>query len=192
MKARTIAFLLLAVAIATVGCGSKDEDATQTVVAADGETEVETGGSYAEAMIDPTAGNEANGMAIFTDRGGEITLQLDLSKAPAGPLAAHIHEFGDCSSPDGKSAGGHWNPDGQDHGKWGEGVHHLGDLGNIEIDENGRGMLTLTTDRWSMGTGDANDIVGKAIIVHSGADDFMTQPTGAAGGRIACGVIAKK
>jgi len=192
MKLRTLAFLLLAVAIATIGCGSKQEDTTETVVAADGETEVETGGSYAEAMIDPTAGNEANGMAIFTDRGGEITLQLDLSKAPAGPLAAHIHEFGDCSSGDGKSAGGHWNPDGEDHGKWGDGVHHLGDLGNIEIDESGRGLLSLTTDRWSMGTGEANDIVGKAIIVHSGADDFMTQPTGAAGGRIACGVIAKK
>ena len=192
MKARTIPFLMLAVAIATVGCGSKDENKTETVVAADGETQVETGGSYAEAMIDPTAGNTANGMAIFADHGGEITLQLDLSGAPPGSLAAHIHEFGDCSSPDGKSAGGHWNPEGMDHGRWGEGAYHLGDLGNVEVDDTGHGSLSLTTDRWSMGTGDANDIVGKAIILHSGADDFMTQPTGGAGGRIACGVIEKK
>jgi len=185
----TVALIAL---VALVGCGPSEEDTTQTVTAADGETQVETGGNYAEAIIDPLGENEATGMAIFSEKGGEITLQLDLYKAAPGVHAAHIHEFGDCSAADGSSAGGHWNPADMDHGKWGEEPFHLGDLGNIEVGEDGHGSLTMTTDRWSMGTGEPNDIVGHAIIVHVQQDDFTTQPTGAAGGRIACGVIEKK
>ena len=67
--------------------------------------------------------------------------------------------------------------------------HHLGDIGNLEVGEDGEGSLTLSTDKWTMGSGADNDILGKAVIVHAGADDFTTQPTGAAGGRIGCGVI---
>lgn len=192
MILRSLAFLSLVAILALSGCGGGDAPETEMVTAADGETQVETGGRYAEAVIDPLGGGETNGMAIFSDDGSEISLQLDVYKAPAGPLAAHIHEFGDCSADDGSSAGGHWNPEGEDHGAWGADAHHLGDLGNIEVDESGHGSLTLTTDRWSMGTGDADDIVGHAIIVHEKADDFTTQPTGAAGGRIACGVIVAK
>jgi Cu-Zn family superoxide dismutase len=77
----------------------------------------------------------------------------------------------------------------QDHGKWNEAPFHLGDLGNVEADEYGSGSLTVTTSLWTIGTHMDDDIVGKAIIVHAGEDDFVSQPTGAAGGRIACGVI---
>jgi len=192
MKHGWISIPVLVAAVVLAGCGGSDAPKTEKVTAADGETQVETGGNYAEAMIDPLGDRTVNGMAIFSDLGGEISLQLEVYKAPAGTLAAHIHDHGDCSAPDGSSAGGHWNPDASDHGKWGTAPHHLGDLGNLEIDENGHGMLTMTTDAWSMGTGAANDIVGHAIIIHEQADDFTTQPTGAAGGRIACGVIAKK
>jgi Cu-Zn family superoxide dismutase len=192
MTLERLVFLSLVSLLALTGCGGGDAPETEMVTAADGETQVETGGRYAEAMIDPLGDGEVNGMAIFSDDGSEISLQLDLYKAPAGSLAAHIHEFGDCSAPDGSSAGGHWNPEGMDHGKWGDAPFHLGDLGNIEVDESGFGSITMTTDRWSLGTGEANDIAGHAIIVHEAADDFTTQPTGAAGGRIACGVIVAK
>jgi Cu-Zn family superoxide dismutase len=109
-----------------------------------------------------------------------------------GPHAVHIHETGDCSAEDGSSAGGHWNPTGEEHGKWGEHPFHLGDIGNIEVGEDGTGSITLSTDLWSIGDSSDHDVVGKSIVVHAGADDFKSQPSGAAGERIGCGVIELK
>ena len=108
-----------------------------------------------------------------------------------GVHAVHIHEKADCSSPDGKSAGGHWNPTLSKHGKWGnaEGFHR-GDIGNLTADKNGNGRISLKTNEWCIGCDDDKmNVIGKGIIVHQGADDYVTQPTGAAGGRISCGGI---
>jgi Cu-Zn family superoxide dismutase len=146
----------------------------------------------ASAVIEARSDSQLSGMATFTVEGEQIAMRLDLEHAPPGRHAAHIHEFGDCSAPDGSSAGGHWNPMGVDHGKWAVEPFHLGDLGNVTIGADGSGAFLLTTDLWSIGTGESNDIVGKAIIVHAGVDDFSTQPTGGAGGRIGCGVIVKE
>ena len=129
------------------------------------------------------------GTATFTQNGDQITLTIDIQNATPGIHAVHIHENGDCSSPDGKSAGGHWNPTGVAHGKWGVGEFHLGDLGNITVGEDGTGSIKLTTDLWEIGTGSDIDVVGKGIIVHAGADDFTSQPSGNAGARVGCGVI---
>ncbi len=107
------------------------------------------------------------------------------------PHAIHLHEKADCSADDATSTGGHWNPTSEPHGKWGasEG-YHKGDIGNFEADEKGNGTITFSTDQWCIGCGDPNkDIVGKAVIVHEGTDDFTTQPTGAAGGRVTCGAV---
>lgn len=185
--------LVIAALAAACGGGSQPTAPTEKVTASDGQTQLETGGVYGEAMIEPLAGQSIKGMAIFapTDD-GKVRLTLDVSGAPAGPLAAHIHEHGDCSAPDGSSAGAHWNPTSDDHGQWEHSPFHLGDLGNLTIDAQGRGQVEIVTDRWTIGTGATNDVVGKSIIVHEKADDFTTQPTGAAGGRIACGVIARK
>lgn len=87
------------------------------------------------------------------------------------------------------SAGGHWNPTNTAHGKWGDGEFHLGDIGNITVGKDGTGVIELTTDLWEIGTGSDRDVVGKAIILHAGADDFTSQPSGAAGARIGCGAI---
>jgi len=141
------------------------------------------------AWINATEGNTFQGSAIFIKSGEKIELSVQIDPGPPGVHAVHIHEHGDCSAPDGTSAGGHWNPGGQDHGKWGVEPFHLGDIGNITVGEDGTGKLTLITDLWSMGTGAENDILDRAIIVHAGADDFTTQPTGNAGARIGCGVI---
>ena len=141
------------------------------------------------AIIGPTSGNSVSGTATFTQMGDRIALVVDIMGATPGLHAVHIHEYGDCSSGDGTSAGGHWNPTGVAHGKWGEGEFHLGDLGNINVGEDGTGAFELTTDLWEMGTGSDIDIVGRGIIVHAGADDFTSQPSGAAGARIGCGVI---
>ncbi len=142
------------------------------------------------ATIGSASGSSVTGMATFTQNGDQITLTIEIQNASPGIHAVHIHENGDCSSPDGKSAGGHWNPTGVAHGKWGEGEFHLGDLGNITVGEDGTGGIELTTSLWEIGTGSDIDVVGRGIVVHAGADDFTSQPSGDAGARIGCGAIA--
>jgi Cu-Zn family superoxide dismutase len=141
------------------------------------------------ARIEPKSGSELSGTATFEGGAEEVALVLEVENALPGEHAVHLHEIGDCSSPDGTSAGGHWNPSGVDHGQWGAEPFHLGDIGNLEVGDDGRGSLKMMTDLWSIGTGSESDVVGRAIIVHQSVDDFVTQPTGAAGGRIGCGVV---
>ena len=145
--------------------------------------------TQAIATISPKSDSGVTGTAIFTQNGDVITLTIEIQNATPGLHGVHIHEYGDCSSPDGKSAGGHWNPTDVAHGKWGEGEFHLGDIGNINVGEDGMGSIELATDLWEIGTGADIDVVGKSIIVHADADDFISQPSGNAGARIGCGVI---
>lgn len=148
----------------------------------------------AEAAITATKPDTAvSGTARFTQDGDKVKLEINITVPPLAnrSVAVHIHEHGDCGDA-GKNTHGHWNPGAKQHGKWGEGDFHLGDIGNVTLDAEGKGSLTLDTDLWSIG-GDANkDILGKAIIVHSGVDDYKTQPTGNAGSRVGCGLIEKK
>jgi Cu-Zn family superoxide dismutase len=143
----------------------------------------------ATAPLEAKSGSTVTGTANFTQKGKEVTVVVNVDKAPPGKHAVHIHDKGDCSSPDGKSAGDHWNPTTDQHGAWTAEHHHMGDIGNMDVGPDGKGTITLTTDKWAIGAG-ANSVVGHAIIVHGGVDDFKTQPTGNAGPRIACGVIA--
>ena len=142
----------------------------------------------ATATIEARSGSSLEGKATFRAKGGKVTLDLRVSHAAPGTHAVHLHEKGDCSDPEGKSAGSHWNPSGAAHGKWGESCH-LGDIGNLVVDAKGNGRLKLTTDLWTIGGPSGSDVLGKAVIVHATADDFTTQPTGNAGGRIGCGVV---
>jgi Cu-Zn family superoxide dismutase len=152
---------------------------------------VDSGGARASAAIEARSGSRVRGLASFASGSSGVKLELELEGVEPGVHAVHIHEKGDCSAADAASAGSHWNPGHADHGKWEQGSFHLGDIGNVTVGDDGRGALELTTERWSIGTGAENDIVGKSVIVHAAADDFTTQPTGAAGGRIGCGVIER-
>ncbi len=142
----------------------------------------------ATAKIEARSGSQVEGKATFTQEAGKVTLHLSVRNMSPGLHAFHIHEKGDCSDPKAASAGPHWNPAGAPHGKWGDSCH-LGDIGNIEVGKNGKGTVRLTTDLWSIGGSAESDIVGRSVIVHESPDDFVTQPTGNAGGRIGCGVI---
>ena len=167
--------LLVGVCLALAGCDSDDESLQQEAIAA----------------IRPTTDNDTvTGEAVFTQDGTDIMLTVDIEGASPGLHAVHIHETGDCSD-SGASAGGHWNPTGEDHGRWGGDSFHLGDLGNIPVGSDGTGYIERTTDLWDIGTGSARDVVGKAIVVHEREDDFTSQPSGNAGGRIGCGVIER-
>ena len=146
----------------------------------------------AEAVLEAKSGSKLTGRAVFTRIDAEwIHVRIDVAGVAPGLHACHIHEKGDCSAADGSLAGGHWNPLGKKHGKWmqADGEFHLGDLGVIEVGADGRGSLEMTTPLFDMGCGCPKDIVGKSVMIHEKADDFTTQPTGAAGGRIGCGPI---
>jgi Cu-Zn family superoxide dismutase len=151
-----------------------------------------TSGKQAKAAISATKATiQGSGSISFAqDKNGEVKMELELSfpSKAAQTIAVHIHEHGDCGN-EGNEAHGHWNPTQSAHGKWGIEPFHLGDIGNVQLDASGKGRLKLETKLWSVGTGDANDVIGKAIMVHDKADDFTTQPTGNAGARIGCGVI---
>ena len=142
--------------------------------------------------FEPKSNSTVSGTAIFVEKNSKVTFEAKISGLKPGIHAIHIHEKSDCSSADGSSAGGHWNPTFKKHGKWGEGEYHKGDIGNFIADENGNGTITLTTDEWCIGCGDpSKDILGKGLIVHQGADDFVSQPAGNSGARIACSAIIK-
>lgn len=144
-----------------------------------------------QVALEPKSDSKVKGNVIFTEEAGVVTMIAVVGGMTEGEHAIHIHEKADCSSADGKSTGGHWNPTNQPHGKWGSpDGYHKGDIGNITANANGNGTITMSTDEWCIGCGDPNkDILGKAIIIHEGADDFVTQPTGNAGGRVSCGGI---
>ena len=135
--------------------------------------------------------SKAHGKAAMFEKDGTVTLEVKITGLDAGIHAIHIHEKADCSSPDGKSSGGHWNPTFEDHGKWGNATgYHKGDIGNFVVSEDGIGKISFSTDEWCLGCGDEKkDVIGKAIVVHQGADDFTSQPSGAAGARVSCGGI---
>lgn len=142
--------------------------------------------------IDAKNGTQTKGTATFTQRGNQVTLDVNVYNLTPGKHAIHIHEFADCSSADGKSAGGHWNPAGSDHGKWGAEHFHMGDIGNLEAGKDGHARLVFSTDKWCLGCTDSSkNLFGKGIIIHAGVDDFVSQPTGNAGGRVGCVEINK-
>ena len=143
--------------------------------------------------LDSKSGSTAKGEVYFSEENGSVKMEAKITGLKPGTHAIHLHEKADCSAEDATSSGGHWNPTHEKHGKWGDAEgYHKGDIGNFEADADGNGRITMQTDEWCIGCGDENkDIIGKAIIVHDGKDDFTTQPTGDAGGRVSCGGIIK-
>lgn len=142
------------------------------------------------ALIEGTsAGSALRGQVDFEDTEDGLRVTASLSGVAPGQHGFHIHEFGSCAD-GGKAAGGHFNPDGNPHGDLltdGLGKAHAGDLGNVEIDEDGTGTLALVLPDISLRE-NVYSVVGRAIIMHADPDDFG-QPTGNAGSRIACGAI---
>lgn len=147
-------------------------------------------GSAAVATLEPTKGNGTGGTVTFTPKGDKVTVVAKVSSLTTGQHGFHIHEKGDCSSGDGMSADGHFNPFGKPHSNPSAPDHHAGDMPALDADASGNATLTAELDSLTIGSG-AGDIVGKAVIVHKDPDDYKTQPTGDSGARVACGVIRK-
>jgi Cu-Zn family superoxide dismutase len=152
-----------------------------------GEPTTVAAATKAVCVMHPTEGSQAHGIVTFTQETDGVRIVADLEGLAPGDHGFHIHEYGDCSAPDGTSAGGHFNPDNQPHGGPMDAERHVGDLGNVTAGEDGTAHLDMTDRRITFSG--AHSIVGRGIILHAAADDLTSQPTGNAGARLACGVI---
>src|SRR5437763_17177545 len=163
-------FIVLATGLLVVGCASSHLPSSM-------------------ATLQPSSGQTAKGTVNLTDVGDDnIEVQVDLTGVPAGTHGFHIHEKGDCGN-NGANAGGHFNPTGMVHGAPDAVSHHAGDFGNVTADANGEVHTRFTTHSITLKSGETMNPVGHAVVLHEKADDLVTQPSGNAGARIACGVI---
>jgi len=147
-------------------------------------------GPKAVASLASTKGNSASGTVTFEQKGSAVRVSGNITGLkPNAEHGFHVHEKGDCSSGDGMSAGGHFNPLGKGHGHQGA-EHHAGDMPNLRADAYGNASFSFEVTGITVGSG-ATDIVGRGLIVHRDPDDYKSQPAGNAGPRLACAVIAK-
>jgi len=192
-------FLLFIATLFVTSCqnsnkaNDNEEDAMNTEMDADNPNMDEMNPAPVIVQLESKSGSNLSGTATFEQSNGKVHLTATINGLSEGEHAIHIHENGDCSSDDGKSAGGHWNPTNQPHGKWGSSEgYHKGDIGNFSVGSNGVGTVDFSTDEWCIGCNDPQkDILGKGLIIHEGTDDFTSQPSGAAGTRVGCGVIKR-
>ena len=140
------------------------------------------------SVLHPTAGNKVSGTVTFTPVADGVQVHAEITGLTPGKHGFHIHEFGDCSAADASSAGAHFNPTNQPHAGPDAAARHEGDMGNVEADASGNAKLDYVDHQISLAN-DAKSAIGRSVVVHAKPDDLKTQPSGDAGGRIACGVI---
>ena len=142
----------------------------------------------ATAVVRPASGSQVHGTVKFTQVGTRVRIDAEIAALTPGLHGMHIHDKGDCSTPDATSAGPHFNPAAKKHGAPDSLERHAGDLGNLKADEYGKATLSMMVDGISVGKG-VDGVIGRGLIVHAGGDDLKTDPTGNSGDRIGCGVI---
>lgn len=147
-------------------------------------------GVGATAELKATEGNGVSGTLMLASEGPGVRITGSIAGlAPSSTHGFHVHENGDCSAPDASSAGDHYNPTGQPHGDPAGTAHHVGDMPNVTANAEGTAELDVVVDGLSLRTGQPNDILGRAIVVHEKADDYKSQPSGDSGNRLACAII---
>jgi Cu-Zn family superoxide dismutase len=148
----------------------------------------EAAGKTVHVSFEAKSNSKLTGTGTLTETAEGVKVELALENVPPGEHGAHVHEKGDCSAPDGTSAGGHFNPASNPHALPETNPRHLGDLGNVTISADGKGTIDIVAPGANLKDNDPNSFLGKAIIVHEKKDDGG-QPTGNAGGRIGCALI---
>ena len=181
---RTFLPLVAAAPLALIACG---ESAEQPAAPEMEESSTGAAGEQAVANLETSTGEPA-GTATATVSGDAINLVVAVQNMPAGEHGVHVHMVGACDAPDFTTAGAHWNPTGQTHGLEGGAGQHAGDMPNLTVNEQGTGTLEYTLQGGATFAG-LMDADGSAFVVHAGADDQQTDPSGESGGRIACGVF---
>ncbi|MEX8194157.1 superoxide dismutase family protein [Comamonas guangdongensis] len=182
--------LSLAAALALTACSTS---APSTVADSSTATVRSSSGVQSVARLEATKGSKVSGAVQFIPlaEGGVRVQGRVEGLAPNSEHGFHIHEKGDCSSGDGLSAGGHFNPTQQAHGRLnGSQPHHLGDLPSLDADTQGVATIDFVSKSITLDKG-SSGILGRALIVHNAPDDYTTQPTGNSGARLACAVIER-
>ncbi|MDZ7771407.1 MAG: superoxide dismutase family protein [Balneolaceae bacterium] len=184
----TRAFGILCIALLfAAGCTPQGDSGESADTATSGTMTQSASVDSAVAILQPTQGNQAAGTVTFTGTPEGVRVQGSLTGLSSGEHGFHVHRYGDCRAADGTSAGGHYNPADTSHGAPDDAERHMGDMGNITATEGGTAQIDFTDSRLSLDG--PNSIMGRGVILHAGADDFTSQPSGAAGARIACGEI---
>ena len=181
--------LMFAVGLTAFSCAhSSDTSAPASPASA----AVPVGVTQASASVAGLGPSKVTGSLTFTQLAeGGVRVEGVLSGlTPNEKHGFHVHQIGDCSDPEGKSAGPHFNPTEKEHGDI-VGDSHVGDLGNISADDQGQGTINVVKTNATLGTDD-HSYIGRAVVVHAKADDLHSQPAGDSGGRVACGVIQAK
>jgi Cu-Zn family superoxide dismutase len=187
--------LSCAVTLALAACGRQSTPpADQAQAPAPAPAETEPPPASATVQLAPTQGNSATGTLTLTAEGTDVVRLTGSLQGlpPNAEFGFHIHENGDCSAPDASSAGGHFNPANAEHGDPAGPTHHAGDMLNVKSDAQGMGTVDATASGVTLASAQPNDVLGKAVVLHAKPDDYKTQPSGASGDRIACGVIGGK
>ena len=174
---RRAAVIVTSLLFVSAGCAGVGKDRAQT--------------PSANATL-RTAQGETVGTVTVRQQSDDLVFTLSAHSLPPGSHGAHVHMTGQCA-PDFAAAGGHWNPDGTQHGLRNPQGSHKGDLPNVEVGADGKGVLSFTVRNAALSGSEASllDADGAAFVIHAGPDDMMTDPSGNSGGRIACGVFAK-
>ena len=178
MRMRTIVLSLASLTWLACGGGSKKPE----------EPQPPGPGTEGVAVLEARSGSNVTGEARFVDTGDGVEISINIAGASPGRHGVHVHAVGDCSAPDAKSAGEHFNPASHQHGAPGVAEHHAGDFGNMEVGDDGTGTMTLVVPGLRLVAGPMS-IADRALVIHAKEDDFQTQPSGDSGDRIACGVI---
>lgn len=152
-----------------------------------------TAAASAVVTLQATSGSQVSGVIDLMPHGSGVHFSGRIAGlTPGSAHGFHVHETGDCSAPDASSAGGHFNPGGAMHGAHDAASHHAGDLPSLTADARGEAEVNVMADGLEIGTGGPRDVIGRALVVHQQPDDLRTQPDGAAGARIGCGVIVRR
>ena len=191
MSKLSLSLLVLALLVGVTACGPKSEAPTPEAPSEAAEEVVETveEALVGVAVLTPRADTDVAGTVTFTQTGEGVVFVANISGVAPGLHGIHLHEKGDCSAGDFTSTGGHFNPTGDPHGGPNDSIRHAGDFGNITVGEDGSGHLELLTDMLSVDPDAETTVIGRAVILHEGEDDLESQPTGAAGARLACGTV---
>lgn len=178
MKVYSIFILTLSLIVFSVGCAYKHKQSAKDQY------------PTVQFKLEPKSGSQVSGQATVVQKkdGVQISVKLD-GLLPNTVHGFHIHENGDCSSPDATSAGGHFNSDHHPHGGPKNPLRHAGDLGNITSNDKGKATVSLFVKGLNLYNDNKYSILDRALVIHAAADDFTSQPSGAAGQRIVCGVI---
>ena len=193
MRRHIALILVLGLVVFTGACGSKQEasapDPAPAPAPAPEVVEEVVALATAVAVLQPRADSEVSGMVAFVETSDGVEVVADIARVAPGMHGLHLHEFGDCSSDDFKSTGGHFNPTDAPHGAPTDEMRHAGDFGNIDVGADGSGHLELLTDMLTVEPSAETTVIGRAVILHEGEDDLESQPTGAAGARLAFGIV---